>query len=145
MKRTKWFWRGMSQLERKTPGSYAAFIEAYAACCRFADAQVGRLIAALDNSPIAKNTIIVLWSDHGFHLGEKDHIEKFALWEKANHVPFIISAPGVAKPGSVCETPVDLTVLYPTLLELCGIQTSDKCDGPSACLLYTSPSPRDRG
>ncbi|MBC8245577.1 MAG: sulfatase [Verrucomicrobia bacterium] len=139
MNRTKWFWRGMSQLERKTPGSYAAFLEAYAACCRFADAQVGRLLDALDNSPIAKNTIVVLWSDHGFHLGEKDHIEKFALWEKANHVPFIISAPGVAKPGSVCETPVDLTVLYPTLLELCGIQTSDKCDGPSAVPLLRDP------
>ena len=108
MKRNKWFWNGMTKLDKKIPGSYQNFINAYAACCRFADAQVGRLLDALDSSTIAKNTIVVLWSDHGFHLGEKDHIEKFALWEKTNHIPFIISAPNIT------------------------------------CLLYTSPSPRDR-
>ncbi|MBK28153.1 MAG: iduronate-2-sulfatase, partial [Verrucomicrobiales bacterium] len=113
MKSTKWFWEGMIKLDQKIPGSYQDFINAYAACCRFADEQVGRLLDALDNSPIADNTIIVLWSDHGFHLGEKDHIEKFALWEKTNHIPFIISAPGITTPGSRCEQPVDLTVLYP--------------------------------
>ena len=139
MKRTKWFWRGMSKLDRKIPGSYEDFIEAYAACCLFADAQVGRMLDALDNSPIANNTIIVLWSDHGFHLGEKDHIEKFALWEKANHVPFIISAPGVTRSGSLCEQPVDLTVLYPTLMELCGLKNEAKCDGPSAVPLLRDP------
>ena len=105
----------------------------------FADAQVGRLLDALDQSPIAKNTIVVLWSDHGFHLGEKDHIEKFALWEKANHVPFIIAAPGVTKPGSRCEQPVDLTVLYPTLMELCRLDAKTKCDGPSAVPLLRDP------
>ncbi len=94
---------------------------------------------ALDQSPIAKNTIVVLWSDHGFHLGEKDHIEKFALWEKANHVPFIIAAPGVTKPGSRCEQPVDLTVLYPTLMELCRLDAKTKCDGPSAVPLLRDP------
>ena len=103
MQNKKWFWNGMSALDKRIPGSYDDFVRAYAACCLFADAQVGRLLDALDQSPIAKNTIIVLWSDHGFHLGEKDHIEKFALWEKANHVPFIISAPGVGTPGSRCE------------------------------------------
>ncbi len=139
MKRTKWFWSGMSKLDRKIPGSYEDFIEAYAACCLFADAQVGRMLDALDNSPIANNTIIVLWSDHGFHLGEKDHIEKFALWEKSNHVPFIISAPGVTRSGSLCEQPVDLTVLYPTLMELCGLKNETKCDGPSAVPLLRDP------
>ena len=94
---------------------------------------------ALDNSSIANNTVVVLWSDHGFHLGEKDHIEKFALWEKTNHVPFIISAPGVTQPGSRCEQPVDLTVLYPTLLELCGLKSKTKCDGTSAVPLLRDP------
>ena len=136
---TKWFWNGMSKLDQKIPGSYQDFINAYAACCLFADAQVGRLLDALDKSPIAKNTIVVLWSDHGFHLGEKDHIEKFALWEKANHVPFIIAAPGVTKPGSRCEQPVDLTVLYPTLMELCGLDTKTRCDGQSAVSLLRDP------
>ncbi|MDP7048292.1 MAG: sulfatase [Verrucomicrobiota bacterium] len=139
MKRTKWFWSAMSELDRKIPGSYEDFFKAYAACCLFADAQIGRLLDALDNSPIAKNTVVVLWSDHGFHLGEKDHIEKFALWEKTNHVPFIISAPGVTRPGSRCEQPVDLTVLYPTLLELCGLKNKTKCDGPSAVPLLRDP------
>ena len=139
MKRTKWFWKGMSKLDQKIPGSYQDFLDAYAACCLFADAQVGRLLDALDQSPIAKNTIVVLWSDHGFHLGEKDHIEKFALWEKANHVPFIIAAPGVTKPGSRCEQPVDLTVLYPTLMELCRLDAKTKCDGPSAVPLLRDP------
>ena len=139
MKNTKWFWNGMKTLERKIPGSYDDFIRAYTACCLFADAQIGRLLDALDSSPIAKNTVVVLWSDHGFHLGEKDHIEKFALWEKANHIPFIVVAPGVTKPGSQCETPIDLTVLYPTLLELCGIENDSKCDGPSAVSLLRDP------
>ena len=56
-------------------------VRAYAACAAFADAQIGRVLDALDRSPRRDNTIVVLWSDHGFHLGEKDHIEKFALWE----------------------------------------------------------------
>jgi len=89
----KWFWKGMMTLDKQQPGSYRDFIRAYAACCTFADTSVGRLIAALDESGLADNTIIMLWSDHGFHLGEKDHIEKFALWEKANHIPFIIVDP----------------------------------------------------
>jgi arylsulfatase A-like enzyme len=65
----------------------------------------------------------VIWSDHGFHLGEKEHIEKFALWEQTTHVPFIIIAPGLIEPGSVIEHPVDLTNIYPTLAELCNIET----------------------
>ena len=139
MNGTKWFWKGMTKLDQKIPGSYQNFIDAYAACCRFADAQVGRLLDALDNSPIAKNTIVVLWSDHGFHLGEKNHIEKFALWEKTNHIPFIISAPNVTTPNSRCDQPIDLTVLYPTLLELCGLKKDLRCDGPSAVPLLHDP------
>ena len=129
----------MTKLDKKIPGSYQNFINAYAACCRFADAQVGRLLDALDGSTIAKNTIVVLWSDHGFHLGEKDHIEKFALWEKTNHIPFIISAPNITKPNSRCDQPVDLTVLYPTLLELCGLKKDSRCDGFSAVPLLMNP------
>ncbi len=93
----KWFWKGMMALDRQKPGSYRNFIRAYAACCSFADMSVGRLLKALDESGHADNTIIILWSDHGFHLGEKDHIEKFALWEKANHIPFIIVDPRRSK------------------------------------------------
>ena len=127
----QWFWSGIMELEERLPGSYHDFIRAYAACCAFADAQVGRLLDALDASPRRDNTIVVLWSDHGFHLGEKDHIEKFALWEKSNHIPFIVLAPGITKPGSRCERPVDMCVLYPTLLELAGLPVDTRCDGKS--------------
>ncbi len=139
MARTKWFWRGMMDVERQKAGSYQDFIRAYAACAAFADAQIGRVLDALERSPLANNTVIVLWSDHGFHLGEKDHIEKFALWEKSNHIPFIVVAPGVTQPGSQCDRPVDMMVVYPTLLELCGLPADDICDGRSIMPLLRDP------
>jgi arylsulfatase A-like enzyme len=139
MRNKKWFWNGMMQVENKAAGSYERFIRSYAACASFADAQIGRVLNALDKSPRGKDTIIVLWSDHGFHLGEKDHIEKFALWEKSNHVPFIVVAPGTTKPNTVCEKPVDLTVLYPTLLELCDLPADSEIDGVSVVPLLRNP------
>jgi arylsulfatase A-like enzyme len=139
MKKTKWFWTGMQAVDKKDPGSYQRFIRSYAACSSFADAQVGRVVDALDSSGRADNTVIVLWSDHGFHLGEKSHIEKFALWEKANHIPFLVVAPGVAKPGSICERPVDMTAIYPTLLELAGLPPDAQCDGKSVVPLLRDP------
>ena len=135
----KWFWNGMMNIEKNQQGSYQNFIRAYAACATFADAQIGRMLDALDASPRRDNTIVVLWSDHGFHLGEKDHIEKFALWEKSNHIPFIVVAPGVTKPGSRCSRPVDMTSLYPTLLEMCGLPADAKCDGRSLVPLLRDP------
>ena len=71
--------QGMMNVEKQQAGSYQNFLRAYAACAAFADAQIGRVLDALDKSPRRDSTIVVLWSDHGFHLGEKDHIEKFAL------------------------------------------------------------------
>ncbi len=139
MAKKTWFWKGMQQLEERIPNSYHDFIRSYAACCTFADAQIGRVLDALEASPRRENTIVVLWSDHGFHLGEKDHIEKFALWEKSNHIPFIVVAPGVTEPGSRCEKPVDLTALYPTLLELCDLSADDQCDGKSLKPLLENP------
>ncbi len=135
----KWFWNGMMNLEKNQQGSYQNFIRAYAACAAFADAQIGRVLDALDASPRGDNTIVVLWSDHGFHLGEKEHIEKFALWEKSNHIPFIVVAPGVTTPGSRCGYPVDMTAIYPTLLEICGLPADSKCDGHSLVPLLRDP------
>ncbi len=140
MNPTKWFWKGMMALEKKKPGSYSDFIHAYAACCSFSDTSVGRLLKALDDSGFADNTIIILWSDHGFHLGEKDHIEKFALWEKATHIPFIIVDPRKkATAGKKCEQPIDMTTIYPTLVDLCGLPTNDKLHGRSAAELVDNP------
>ncbi|MDF1656888.1 MAG: sulfatase [Verrucomicrobiales bacterium] len=140
LERPAWFWKGMMELEEKTPGSYQRFINSYAAACRYADAKIGEVIDALDNNPRASDTIIVLWSDHGFHLGEKNHIEKFTLWEKANRVPFIVVAPGVTEPGTTCDRPVDLSVLYPTLLDLAGLPADDRGDGVSIVPLLKNPA-----
>ena len=72
-------------------------------------------------------------------MGEKDHIEKFALWEKTNHVPLIVVAPGVTKPESRCGHPIDMTVLYPTLLELCGLPANDQVEGVSLASILRQP------
>jgi arylsulfatase A-like enzyme len=102
-------------------------VRAYLASITYADDQLGRVLDALDKSPHAKNTIVVLWSDHGWHLGEKQHWHKTTLWEEATRVPLIISAPG-HQPG-VCDRPVSLLDLYPTLNELTGLEALKSHDG----------------
>lgn len=139
LRNKKWFWRGMMSVEKQQKGSYENFIRSYAACAAFADAQVGRVLDALDSSPRGDKTTVVLWSDHGFHLGEKDHIEKFALWEKSNHIPLIVVAPGIAKAGVQCASPVDLMTIYPTLLDLAGLPADPTCDGISLRPLLENP------
>ncbi|MDG2383010.1 MAG: sulfatase [Pirellulaceae bacterium] len=140
MRPTTWFWKGMESLEKQKPGSYSDFIRAYGACCTFADASIGRLISALDKSGHAGNTIIVLWSDHGFHLGEKDHIEKFALWEKSTHIPFIVVDPrSPHSAGQVCESPIDMTILYPTLVDLCKLPANTNNEGISVATQIQDP------
>ena len=119
-------------------------VQAYLACVSYADAQVGRLLDALDADPALRdNTVVVLWGDHGWHLGEKHHWRKFALWEEATRTPLIIAAPGV-KPGRAAA-PVDLVDLYPTLLELCGLPPREDLEGQSLAPLLKDPaSPRQR-
>jgi arylsulfatase A-like enzyme len=114
-------------------------VQAYLACIAFADAQLGRLLDALDASPDADNTIIVLWSDNGMHLGQKEHWTKWGLWEQATRVPLIIVAPGVTKAGARCDTPVSLLDLYPTLVELCDLPAVDRLEGESLVPLLKDP------
>lgn len=139
MQKSKWFWTGMTKALEEKPNAWKDYVQAYQACAGFADTMIGKVIDALDTSPYKDNTIIVLWSDHGFHLGEKDHFEKFGLWEKTNHVPYIIIAPGVTSPGMVLEHPVDLTTIYPTLVELCGFEPPETLDGFSLVPLFKNP------
>ncbi len=111
---------------------WRAAVQGYLASISFADAQVGRLLDALDRSPHADNTIVVLWSDHGMHIGEKEQWEKFTLWEESTRVPLVLVVPGVTKPGGRCRQPVGLVDLFPTLTELCGLATGDaELDGVS--------------
>lgn len=115
-------------------------VQAYLASIRFADEQVGRLIQGLDNSQYAENTIVVLWGDHGWHLGEKHHWRKFSLWEEACRAPLMIIAPGVTSAGMSCARTVDFVDVYPTLSELCGLPVGDYLDGESLVPLLKDPN-----
>jgi len=117
-------------------------VQGYLACISFCDAQIGRLIDALDKSPSADNTIIVLWSDHGMHIGEKEQWEKFTLWEESTRVPLVVVAPNVTAANSRCHQPVSLLDIYPTLIDLCGLPERDDIEGISLFELLRNPSAR---
>jgi len=114
-------------------------VSAYLASIAFADRQIGRLIAGLDARGLAKSTVIVLWGDHGWHLGEKQHWRKFALWEAATRVPFLVVAPGVTKEKQRCARTASLLDVYPTLIELCGLAKRDDLEGRSLVPLLRDP------
>ncbi|WP_339906990.1 sulfatase [Symmachiella dynata] len=115
-------------------------VQGYLASITFTDAQVGRLLDALDASGHAENTIIVLWSDHGWHLGEKHHWRKFALWEEATRVTLMITAPGITQPGGRCQRTVSLLDIYPTLCDLCGLDQPEVLEGDSLKPLLKNPA-----
>jgi len=121
-------------------GKWPEAVQAYLASVSFADAMVGRLLDALDASGRAGNTIIVLWGDHGFHLGEKGRWRKSTLWEESTRVPLIVVAPGVTAPGSESAQPVSLMDIYPTLAELAGLETPDHVEGRSLVPLLKDPA-----
>jgi len=102
-------------------GEWKKAVQGYLASLAFADDMVGELLDALENGPMAKDTLIVFWGDHGYHLGEKESWEKFALWEDTTRVPLIIVDPRRTRPGTRCKSTVSLLDLYPTLVELCGL------------------------
>ncbi len=105
-------------------------VRSYLACTSFVDAQIGRLMTALDEAGIADNTIIVLWGDHGWHLGEKGITGKNTLWDRGTKVPLIFAGPGI-KPSQRCTQPVELMDIYPTLIELAGLPGRDDLEGVS--------------
>ena len=114
-------------------------LQAYLACVSFVDHQIGRVLDELDQSPYRDNTIIVLWSDNGYHLGEKNTFQKQSLWQRASHVPLVIAGPSVTR-GARCERLVGLIDLYPTLVEMCGLPANAKNEGRSLLPLLQEPS-----
>ncbi|MBI5387918.1 MAG: sulfatase [Verrucomicrobia bacterium] len=114
-------------------------IRAYLAAINFCDTMVGRLLDAYDKSPERDNTILCFWSDHGWHLGEKHHWRKFALWEESTRAPFIWVVPGLTKPDSRCDRTVDFMSIYPTLMDLCGLPAPAHVQGQSLRPLLTDP------
>ena len=133
--------------ENPTPPSHRWFVESgnwkkavqsYLSAVSFTDAQVGRVLDALDKSRYASNTLIVLFSDHGFHLGEKERWAKQSLWERSTRVPLMIALPLGLK-GERCSRPVELLSIYPTLLEICGLPAKQDLEGTSIVPLLENP------
>jgi arylsulfatase A-like enzyme len=120
-------------------------VRSYLACTSYVDSEVGRVLDALDRSGRAANTVVVLWSDHGWHLGEKAITGKNTLWQRSTHVPLIFAGPGVT-PGQKCSRPAELLDIYPTLIDLCGLPAAPHAlEGLSLKpQLVDAAAPRDR-
>ncbi len=114
----------------KEKNQWRNLVRSYLACTSFVDSQIGRLLDALEEAGVADNTIVVLWGDHGWHLGEKGITGKNTLWDRGTKVPLIFAGPGV-KAGQRCSQPAELLDLYPTLVELAGVAKRDDLEGLS--------------
>lgn len=106
-------------------------IQAYMATISFADAMLGRLLDGFERSAYRNNTIVVLWSDHGMHMGEKENWEKFTLWERSLRAPLFLMVPGMTRPGAISNIPVGAIDIFPTLAELINEKPPAYCDGES--------------
>lgn len=115
-------------------------VQAYLATVTFVDEMLGIVLDALDAGPHAATTAVVLWSDHGWHLGEKLHWRKFALWEEATRIPFVVRVPGLTPPGSVCARTVSALDVYPTLLSLFDLPPVAPLDGHDLTPLLADPA-----
>lgn len=114
-------------------------VRAYLAAVSYMDAQAGRLLDALDKSKFRDNTVVVFIGDHGWHLGEKEHWAKSALWREATRMPMIWAVPGLTKPGTICERAVDTTSIFPTVCELTGAPIPKHAEGISLKPLLANP------
>lgn len=119
-------------------------MQAYYASISFMDAQVGRVLDALEKSGLADNTIVLMTSDHGYHMGEHGHFQKQTLFENATHVPLIISVPGMRTAGQSTGSLVEMVDYYPTLAELCGLPAPPGRSGTSQASVLTDKSATPR-
>jgi len=120
-------------------GRWPEAVRGYLAAIAYMDMNLGRLLDALERSPDRDRTIVCLWSDHGWHLGEKSHWRKFALWEEATRSPLVWIVPGLTRPGGVCTRPIDFMTIYPTLMDVCGLPTPSHVQGTSIRHLLADP------
>ena len=138
----------LEYLQANNDKQFRLCVQAYMACIHFVDHQIGRVIKALDSSDYAENTVVVLFSDHGYHIGEKDRVSKHSLWDEGTRVPMIIRRPtdGSTAYGTArrCDRPVGLIDLYPTLIELCGLPKNAGNSGKSMVPLLDDPGAQFR-
>jgi arylsulfatase A-like enzyme len=120
-------------------GRWKEAVQAYLATIAYCDMNLGRLLDAFEKSAYKDNTIICLWGDHGWHLGEKHHWRKFALWEEATRAPFMWVVPGLTKPNTICERTIDFMCIFPTLTDLCGVPCPKHNEGESIRALLANP------
>ena len=120
-------------------GEYRNIVQAYLASVSFVDSMVGIVLDALENSQYANNTAVVLWGDHGYHLGEKDKFAKMTLWERATRTPLIIKPPKLSN-KQVSHKPVSLLDLYPTLVKMCGLPENPNNEGQDLTPLLHNPN-----
>jgi arylsulfatase A-like enzyme len=118
-------------------GKWRDAVQAYLAAITFADSMVGRVLKAVESSRDAANTIVIFWSDNGWHLGEKQHFHKSTLWQRSTHVPLIFAGPGMRQTGVARGQAVSLIDLYPTISDLCGLPSRRELDGESLKPLLT--------
>lgn len=113
-------------------GQWKEAVQAYLACCTYVDVQLGRLLEALEASGQADNTVVILWSDHGWSHGQKQHWRKFSLWDQDCQVVLQVRVPGMTPTGgAVCSRTVNLLDLYPTINELCSLPAKKEVEGVS--------------
>jgi len=125
----------------RNAGKWKEGIQGYLASTSFADACIGHVLEALESSEYRDNTIVVLWGDHGYHIGDKHHWAKSALWQQTTRTPLMVKIPTAlgGLSGKTCSRPVSLVDLYPTLVELCGLPSRDGLDGRSFAPLTRTP------
>ena len=118
-----------------------AALQAYYACISFVDAQIGRMMAALERLDLAENTVVALWSDHGYHLGEHAGIwQKRCLFEESSRAPLIFRAPNAKGNGTPCARVVEFVDIYPTVADLCGLRPPKGLSGQSLRPLLDNPA-----
>ncbi len=118
--------------------------EAYYATTSFVDAQVGRVLDKLKSTGLDKNTIVIFTSDHGYHLGEHGHWQKQTLFDNATRIPLIVAGPGVNENEKIMDAPVELVDLYPTLMEVLGMEVPEFVSGKSFAPMLSDSSVRIR-
>jgi len=123
----------------KAHGYWKHAVQGYLASSSFADACIGHVLDALEKSRYRDSTVVILWGDHGWHIGEKEHLSKSALWEETSRTPLIIYAPGISGKQGRCGRTVSLLDLYPTLIDLCGLPERNDLDGRSLAPLVRDP------
>ncbi len=140
--RDRWQWgfdKFNALIQSGGENEWKEWIRGYLASITFADAQLGKVLDALEKSGQQENTIIVLTSDNGYHAGEKNVVQKWHLWNESTRVPLLISVPGNSRNGTMASHPVSLIDVYPTLTDLCGVGQPGSLDGKSLRQLLDAP------